>query len=356
MKILLLGLSALKRGFQELGHDVLTCTTSNTGDIWMTEFPISIDRLWQQLPQGWEPDFVLLTDESTHPLFLGLERLDVPLGWYAIDSHLHHHWHQAYAAVFDIIFVAQRDFVRSYVRDHSRQIVSWLPLFSLSDPSKFIQAHRIHNLSFVGTIDPDRNPIRYQLLEAVQQMYPLNVETGEYVPVYLQSQMVLNQCVDNDINFRTFEAMACGSLLLMEHIGNGLEDLFQDKTHCVFYEKGNIEQIVQIAEYYMSHEEERDGIASCGRSEVLAKHVGVHRAQTILDTLASIDSQAVLHQRHARQGEILYLIAPVYEYVASCYEKARQRYSDSASMDRQRLAVAEKFRHVSHQIHHELGL
>ena len=356
MKILLLGLSVLKGGFQELGHDVLTCTTSNTGDIWMPEMPISIDRLWQQLPQGWEPDFVLLTDESTHPFFLGLERLDVPLVWYAIDSHLHHRWHQAYAAVFDMIFVAQRDFEHMYVRDQSRQIVRWLPLFTLSDPSSSIHASRIHKLSFVGTIDPDRNPVRYRLLEALQQVYPLNVETGDYVPVYLQSQMVLNQCVDHDINFRTFEAMACGSLLLMEHVGNGLEDLFQDKVHCMFYEKGNIEQIIQIAEYYTSHSEEREGIAARGRSEVLAKHTGVHRAQTILDTLASLDSQAVLHQRQARQGEILYLLAPVYEYVASCYEKATQQSPHNIPMIRQKRAVAERFRHVRNQIHHELGI
>lgn len=354
MKILLLGLSVLKSGFQELGHEVLTCTTSNTGDIWMPEIPLSIDRLWQQLPQGWNPDFVLLTDESTHPLFLGLEHLEVPVGWYAIDSHIHHRWHQAYAAVFDMIFVAQRDFTQNYMRDESRQIVSWLPLFSHCDPPNPIHAAKIHSLSFVGSINLERNPVRYRFLEKLQQVYPLNVETGDYVPVYLQSKMVLNQCLDNDVNFRTFEAMACGSLLVMERVGNGLEDLFTDKIHCVLYEKGNIEQIIQIAEYYTSHEEDREAIAFEGRSEVLTKHTGVHRAQTILDTLASIDFHSVLRQRRAHQGEILYLLASVYEYVATCYENAKCHSPDNLARGRQRMAVAEKFRHVSGQIHHEL--
>ncbi|WP_447968269.1 glycosyltransferase family protein [Nitrospira sp. M1] len=357
MNILLLGLSVLKEGFQACGHDVLTCTSDNTGDVRLPEFPIEIDRVLQDLPHGWDPDFVLLTDESTHPLFLGLEHLNVPVGWYAIDSHLHHRWHKAYAAVFDLIFVAQRDFESLYVRDESRQCVRWLPLFSLSDPTQSVQPLRRHNLSFVGTNNYALNPLRHRLLEELQQVYPLNVETGDYISVFLQSKMVLNQCIDNDVNFRTFEAMACGALLLMERVGNGLKDLFQDRVHCVLYEKGNIEQIIEIAEYYMLHEDERIKIAALGRSEVLSKHTGVHRAQTILDMLAAIDRQAVLQQRRARQGEILFLLAPVYEYAASRYvESATSRFLNNQSMASQATAVAEKFRHAGLQIHHRLGM
>ena len=355
MKILLLGLPALKGGFQELGHDVMTCTTDNTGDIRLPELPISIERVFQQLPHGWSPDFVLLTDESTHPLFLGLERLEVPVGWYAIDSHIHHRWHQAYATVFDLLFVAQRDYAQSYVRDKSRQTAYWLPLFCPSIRTNKSHTDREYRMSFVGSVNPDLNPIRYKMLEALQQAYPLYVATGNYVPIYTDSKMVLNQCVNDDVNFRTFEAMACGSLLVMERVGNGLEELFQDGTHCVFYEKGNIDQIIQIANYYDSHEEERVAIADLGCSEVQAKHTGVHRAQTILDKLALLDCRNILHQRKSQQEEILYLLAPVYDYVASCYEQARNRSSQNLPLGKKWMTVAERFRQVSGQIHHALG-
>ncbi len=356
MKILLLGLPALKPGFQELGHDVLTCPTDNTGDIKMPEYPISIDRLWQHLPTGWNPDFVLLTDESTHPLFLGLERLHIPVGWYAIDSHIHHRWHQAYAAIFDVIFVAQRDFVSGYVRDQSRQIAQWLPLFPPTIPSLDDCHSRTYDLSFVGSINPTLNPVRYAFLKTLQEAYPLYVGTGDYLSVFMQSKMILNQCADNDVNFRTFEAMACGGMLLMERVGNGLEDLFQDKTHCVMYAKGNIEEVLHIAQYYDAHHEEREEIASRGRLEVEKKHTGVHRAQSILDTLKTIDSQSVLRQRSDRQGEILFLLAPVYEYVASRYENSAHRSLKNASLSSKYNAVGRKFRELSHQIHHELGV
>ena len=356
MKVLLLGLPALKTGFQELGHEVLTCPTDNTGDIKSPEFPISIDRLWSYLPKGWNPDFVLLTDESTHPLFLGLERLEVPVGWYAIDSHIHHRWHQAYAAVFDVIFVAQRDFAPSYVRDQSRQISHWLPLFPPAIPSLDDCHSRRHDLSFVGSINPVLNPVRYTFLKTLQEAYPLYIATGDYFSVFMQSKMILNQCVNNDVNFRTFEAMACGGMLLMERVGNGLEDLFQDRTHCVMYEKGNIQEVIRIARYYGEHHEEREEIAARGRLEVEEKHTGAHRAQSILDALTTLDVQSVLRQRRDRQGEILFLLAPSYEYFASCYEEVSQRPQQNPSLSSQYSEVGRKYRRLSHQIHHELGV
>ncbi len=356
MKILLLGLTVLKDSFQMLGHDVLTCSSNNTGDVKISQIPVSIDEIWQQLPNEWKPDMVMLTDESTHPLFLGLERLEVPVVWYAIDSHIHHRWHQAYSAVFDVVFVAQRDYRERYVRDQDRQSVSWLPLFCQTTPHPSFSKERGHNLSFVGSVNQDLNPERYELLERVQDAYPLNVVTGDFLPVYLDSKMVLNQCVNNDVNFRTFEAMACGSLLVMEQVGNGLEDLFEDKVHCVLYEKGNVEQILQLVRYYTLHEKERENIASQGCNEVFAHHTAVHRAQTILDTLESIDWDEVLHLRKSRQGEILSLLAPVYEYAASCYENSNQRSFNAQTVNQKWMVIAERYREVSRQIYQELSI
>ncbi|MCA9472041.1 MAG: glycosyltransferase [Nitrospirales bacterium] len=356
MKILLLGLPALKDGFRELGHEVLTCPTDNTGDIQVPEWPISIDRLWHCLPKRWDPDLVLLTDESTHPLFFGLERLEVPLGWYAIDSHIHHRWHQAYAAAFDAIFVAQRDFIPSYMRDESRQTVRWLPLFAPIIPAVDEDNPRVHDLSFVGSMNPAHNPTRCQFLRMLQAAFPLHVSTGDYCSVFTRSKMILNQCVNNDMNFRTFEAMACGGLLLMERVGNGLEELFQDKTHCAMYEKGNIDEVIQIAEYYASHREEREAIAERGRSEVREKHTAVHRAQSILDSFEAMDAQYILRQRRDRQGEILFLLASIYEYCASCYDGISQWPQDNPSRSRRYVEVGKRYRELSHQIHHEIGV
>ena len=356
MKILMLGLSILRHAFEELGHDVLTCPTTANGELWVPEFPISIERVLQRLPVGWNPDLVILTDESTHPLVLGLERLDIPVAWYAIDSHLHMRWHQAYAAVFDMIFVAQRDFVPRYLSNPSRQVAKWLPLFCSSVSSDAVPVQKKHNLSFVGTVDRHVNPKRYRLLEQVNEQVPVHIATGDFTSVYRESKMVLNQCVDNDVNFRTFEAMACGSLLLMERVGNGLEQLFQAGTHCAMYEKDDISQIVELARYYLEHDDERETLAWQGYREVSMHHQAIHRAQTICETFAGMDQQSVIATRRAQQGEILYLLAAVYSYVGTCYANSASRNGHDSNLGRRRLAMAECYHHVSEQIHHELHL
>ena len=134
----MLGASVLAPGFRELGHSVVTCTTDETGDVHISGFPISVQSVLLKLPFGWHPDFILLTDDSTYPMFLGIEEVDVPLGWYAIDSHIHHAWHRAYAAIFDFMFVAQRDHLPLYVFDQERQVVTWLQRSENSRPARHI--------------------------------------------------------------------------------------------------------------------------------------------------------------------------------------------------------------------------
>ncbi len=344
MNILLLGALVLDSGFKELGHSVVTCTTDGTGDVEIQEFPTSIQSVLQQLPLGWNPDCLLLTDDSTYAMFCGLEEVELPLGWYAIDSHIHHGWHRAYAAIFDCIFVAQRDYVPMYQRDSERQSVKWLPLCTFP----FVQIeHRFpkrYDLSFVGKLDSPFNPDRRAFISDIQARYPLHVASGEFVSIFTKSKMVLNQCAGNDVNFRTFEAMACGSLLLMEHVGNGLQELFQDRVHCVLYEKGNVDQVIELANYYASHDQEREAIALAGQKRVLDKHTYVHRAQAILSDLLAGDAHEKIQKRKAKLEEIRNLLIPVYEYISALYDSYTQCVSQDSIQFRDLSTIRDKFK------------
>ncbi len=344
MNILLLGASTLAPGFKELGHNVLTCTTDGTGTIKIQEFPTSIQRVFALLPGGWYPDCILLTDDSTYPMFWGIEDLDLPLVWYAIDSHIHHAWHRAYAIIFDFIFLAQKDYLSLYERDSERQVVKWLPLFTFPLSPTIRPFPALYNLSFVGNVDSRCNPERRKFIEAIQERYPLNVATGEFVSIFTRSNMVLNQCASNDVNFRTFEAMACGSLLLMERIGNGLEELFQDKIHLVLYEKGNVDQVVDLARYYSQHSQERETIARRGQKEVLEKHTYVHRAQRIMAEILAKDTKQKIEQRLARLGEIRSVLTQVNAYVSALYESYVQYVTPEYKRFRELITIRDKYR------------
>ncbi len=332
MKILLLGFSALKAGFEELGHEVVTCcTTDETSDIWISEFPVDISCVLERLPSGWDPDCILLTDESTEPMFLGLERLDVLLVWYVFDSHLHLHWHKAYAAIFDFVFVAQQSFVSHYEFDANRQVVQWLPLFCNPNRDRYGQLPKIDDVSFVGTLDAQRKPGRTQFINALQERTPLFVTSGEYVSVFNRSKIVLNECAANEVNFRTFEALACGSFLLTEQVENGFNELFENEKHLVTYDKGNLDQVVELIQYYLDHESERERIAFTGREAVLQLHTMTHRAKTIVEHIQIADVQSLIMMRKSCYAVTLNALSFVYEHVANVYEVASQRYSASLS-------------------------
>jgi hypothetical protein len=74
-----------------------------------------------------------------------------------------------YAAVFDIICVAQRDWVSRYRVDPDRQIVSWQPLFCHVPDDGDSGRLRDTPLSFVGTLNRQWNPERVALIEGLQR-------------------------------------------------------------------------------------------------------------------------------------------------------------------------------------------
>jgi len=75
-----------------------------------------------------------------------------------------------------------------------------------------------------------------------------------------------------------FEALGCGSFLLTNELPP--EDrLFEDRVHLVYYNDDNIEDLI---EYYLVHEEEREVVARQGRDEVIRNHTCVHRIEQIL--------------------------------------------------------------------------
>ena len=345
MKILHLGNAYFLESFRRLGHDVKWAGYHRAADIPLFRLLLDAKDLLSQLPFNWFPDLIVLGDESTQPLVLGLETLPVPVVWYAVDSHIHANWHIYYAAVFDLIFVAQKDWVPAYQLDGDRQHVSWMPLFCNRSHDRDLGLAREIPLSFIGTLDAARNPDRVDLIQRLQAQYPIVAQSGPYEETFNRSMVVLNQSVANDVNFRTFQAMACGALLLTERVGNGFSDLFQEKTHCALYDKGNVDQIIEITEYYRAHPAERQAIARQGYETVMAAHTSLHRAQALLDTVAQQPLHEFVAKRLIRQVPIRWSLASVYESAARTYGQAAAR-ADEDIRRRHFLKLSEQYHNL----------
>jgi tetratricopeptide (TPR) repeat protein len=102
--------------------------------------------------------------------------------------------------------------------------------------------------------------------------------------VFGSAKIVFNESVLGDLNFRTFEAMACGALLLTERIGNGLDELFTPGVHLATY---GPDDLIAQATHYLAHDAEREAVARNGREAVAAHHTMAARMAAVTDWLAA---------------------------------------------------------------------
>ncbi|HEB85059.1 MAG TPA: hypothetical protein ENI92_08685, partial [Bacteroidetes bacterium] len=78
---------------------------------------------------GFEADAVFVGDESLPPWLYGLEEIDIPLVWYAIDSHIHQ-WHEHYCAAFDLLLIAQPTYRELFTPVNRHGEIRFLPLYA----------------------------------------------------------------------------------------------------------------------------------------------------------------------------------------------------------------------------------
>ncbi len=88
----------------------------------------------------------------------------------------------------------------------------------------------------------------------------------------------LNQQYSEQIKGRNFEVPGCGGFMLTGQADN-LEDYYRFGKEVVCFD--NVEDLIDKARYYLSHEDERDAIARAGYQRTMGEHTYVHRFEEI---------------------------------------------------------------------------
>ncbi len=231
--------------------------------------------------------YLRVDDGIEHPLPAGLR----PRAWWAIDTHLDFGRCLSTALGSDLVFAAQRDGAGRLRREGAAS-ATWLPL--ACDPG----VHRRHDLPkatdlcFVGNVFPGE---REGLLRLLRRHFPdmlvARLYFEEMARAYSASRLVFNRSIRDDLNMRVFEALACGSLLLTNALGdgrdgNGQDELFRDGTHLATY--ASADELLDKARFYLARDAARERIAAAGREEVLARHTYRHRMEAILAAAARL--------------------------------------------------------------------
>lgn len=236
-------------------------------------------EILDSLPPKLHPDLYLWVESvgGHHPQHL--EALRCPKICYLIDSHLQLSAHLEWARQFDMVFIAQREYLFEF-----RQLgmkAYWLPLGC--DPEIHCGADlpKSYPIGFVGGVQPGSR--REALLTELTSNIPVHYERcfwDDMARLFSRSKIVFNEAIRNDLNMRVFEVMSTGSLLLTDMAGNsGQDELFRDGEDYAVYRDSNVSE---VARFYLDNEELREQIAARGQRLVLNAHTYAHRMEDLL--------------------------------------------------------------------------
>ncbi|MBD3165694.1 glycosyltransferase [bacterium] len=296
MKLLLLNDSYFGDVFRRLGHEVLHVGVHEDADV---QIDSSSDLRDVIRERGFEPDAALLVDSINRRVFFeGLHELPCPTAWYAVDAPINTFWQQSYAHGFDRVYVDQLESFRE-MRKHGVEHTRWLPLAAdnvLYHPPRK-GAERDLDVVFVGTMDyalrPKRSAILYRLKRVANVTLVDGGGTRSMTPyrvakLYRRAKIILNELLFDGVNLRTFEAMACGAVVLTER-GRGEQALFEEGRHLAGFGTEDLEQVVLEL---LRDDEKRRQIGRTGAEEIRNKHTLVHRAARIMKDFELLEVRA----------------------------------------------------------------
>ncbi|SDB57825.1 Glycosyl transferases group 1 [Desulfonatronum thiosulfatophilum] len=281
MRILSVGGSDFVPAWRNMGHDVLTLGKGSGLDVAL-EQPIGLRELWEILSsQNFRPDLTVWVDRCRPLEVFGLERMPGAVIGFSIDQYCNP-WHVPYSWAFDLFLVAQKDYLPLFADHRAWRECRWFPLYCRPDVDRDEGLERDIPVSFVGTLDPPLNRSRRPFLQQFRSRCPTIVQHGAYTEIFNRSMIVLNQSAVGELNFRLFQAAACGAAVLTEDVPNGLRDAFTPDEEILVYPRGNAGEAVRIAFDALSEPERLRKIALQGKRRVLREHSATVRAKEII--------------------------------------------------------------------------
>ena len=226
-----------------------------------------------------QPDLYLWVESVRTHDPRNLSALKCPKACYLIDSHLSLPQHLEWGKNFDMVFIAQREYLETF-RQHGMRTF-WLPLGCDPEVHKKGGTKKSFEVGFVGKVQEGSR--RQQLLTELGAHLPIHYERcfwDEMAQLFSKSKIVFNEAVRNDLNMRVFEVMSTGSLLLTDLARkSGQDTLFIDGEDCAVYSDN---EIVDVARYYLENEALREQIAARGQRLVHNAHTYGHRVEDLL--------------------------------------------------------------------------
>jgi hypothetical protein len=272
------------RVLERMGHEIVFVSTPN----------YSHGSVEETLADGFLPDTPLadlIQRYGVFDLFLyiepgglipvGIENAPFPTACWISDVHQGVEQRKRLARFFDYVFLYHRNHLK-YFSEHPATQIQWIPYACDLDLFYPRIVDKTYDIAFIGQIAITEE--RKRIFPVLQSKWKLNEQKyyfqNEIPDIYSKGKIVINLPIGDDLNFRTFEALSCGTLLLTRGMDNGMDLLFEENKHYVAFV--DEQELLEKIEYYLNHDEERETIAAQGLEEIRRCHRLENRLETIL--------------------------------------------------------------------------
>lgn len=275
--------------FRRSGHETIICSDIADSKIDIVAHGlIDVDKLMRD--HGFSADAVVFFEGGSMRLLPDTRRLTCcPAAWYAIDTHMDFDKHVHIGRLFDISFVAQKQYVAPLAARGVSQ-AQWLPLAFAPELLPSDEPSREIDIAYVGSENTVMHPERSALLISLKNYFN-STYFGQATPkemgrIYASAKLVFNRTINNDVNMRFFEAMGAGAVLVTDRVSdNGAEDLFDENRHYVTYR--NETELLETTRSLLADPDRLRAIGDAARSHILANHTYQHRADLLVSQLQS---------------------------------------------------------------------
>jgi hypothetical protein len=181
-----------------------------------------------------------------------------------------------WSMLFDYVFVWHKSFVPLYrAAGHPKVFALSHAVEAELFPTDGIETDRRFDLGWVGEFAYGHYAKRKRVIERLASQFRMNEFKKRYskretAEVYRQSKIVVNVSREDfppDANMRCYEAMAGGALLITGKPSELAEWGFQEGEHFIGW--SSEEEIPDLVDYYLRHDQERIEIARAGQELTL---------------------------------------------------------------------------------------
>lgn len=140
---------------------------------------------------------------------------------------------------------------------------------------------KIYDIGFCGNINN-----RGEWINEISKKFNFKLDEfvigNDMVDAINSYKIHFNRNISDDLNYRTFETLGCGTFLLTNYTP-GLEELFDIGKDLIVYD--NLEDLENKIKYYLNNEDERNDISKSGFLKVKKEHTYFERSKKLIDII-----------------------------------------------------------------------